>query len=69
MTDLSDDTASLICQVHCFDEHDAGDSLVEWPSLGMLLAARGRDQSDQIFMRYFDDEPNLHACYCVGSAI
>jgi long-chain acyl-CoA synthetase len=63
MTDPSGNTALLIRKAHCFNKHDAGETLVEWPSLGALLTARGRDQSDQIFMRYFDDELNHHAQY------
>jgi long-chain acyl-CoA synthetase len=63
MTDPADETALLIRQAHCFGEHDAGEILVGWPSLGALLAARGSDQSNQIFMRYFDDESNHHAQY------
>jgi long-chain acyl-CoA synthetase len=56
-------TVRLIRQAHCFDEHDAGAMLVDWPSLGALLVTRGRDQHDQIFMRYFDDESNQQAHY------
>lgn len=62
MTDI-ENTARLIRQAHRFDVHDADAMLVEWSSLGALLAARGRDQHDQIFMRYFDDELNLQAQY------
>lgn len=64
MTDIdTTNTVRLIRQAHCFGEHDADAMLVEWPSLGALLAARGRDQSSQIFMRYFDDESNQQAHY------
>jgi long-chain acyl-CoA synthetase len=56
----------LIRQAHCFDKHDADTMLVEWSSLGALLATRGRDQHDQIFMRYFDDESNQQAHYTYG---
>jgi long-chain acyl-CoA synthetase len=64
MTDIdATDTARLIRQAHCFDKHDADTMLVEWSSLGALLAARGRDQRDQIFMRYFDDESSQQAQY------
>jgi long-chain acyl-CoA synthetase len=62
MTDI-DNTARLIRQAHCFGAHDADAMLAEWPSLGALLATRGRDQHDQIFMRYFDDESNHQAQY------
>jgi long-chain acyl-CoA synthetase len=64
MTDIdTTNTVRLIRQAHCFDEHDADTMLVDWPSLGALLASRGRDQHDQIFMRYFDDESNQQAHY------
>lgn len=62
MTEI-EDTARLIRQAHNFGEHHADAMLVDWPSLGALLAARGRDQHDQIFMRYFDDESN-HQAQC-----
>jgi long-chain acyl-CoA synthetase len=63
MTDIdaNADTARLICLAHRFDKYDTDEMLVEWPSLGALLATRGRDQHDQIFMRYFDDESNQQA--------
>jgi long-chain acyl-CoA synthetase len=64
MTDIdAADTVRLIRQAHRFDKSDADEMLVEWPSLGALLATRGRDQGDQIFMRYFDDEFNHQTQY------
>ncbi len=64
MTDIdTTNTTRLIRQAHCFGEHDADGMFVGWPSLGSLIAARGRDQHDQIFMRYFDDESNQQAHY------
>jgi long-chain acyl-CoA synthetase len=63
MTEIdTTNTARLIRQAHCFGEHDADAMLVDWPSFGTLLATRGRDQHDQIFMRYFDDE-SAHYTY------
>jgi long-chain acyl-CoA synthetase len=67
MTDIdTTNTVRLIRQAHCFGEHDADAMLVDWSSLGSLLAARGRDQHDQIFMRYFDDESNRHVQFKYG---
>ena len=64
MTEIdTTNTVRLIRQAHCFGEHDADAMLVDWPSLGALVAARGRDQADQIFMRYFDDESSQQAQY------
>ncbi len=62
MTDI-ENTARFIRQAHCFREHDADAMLVDFSSLGALLATRGRDQHAQIFMRYFDDELNHQAQY------
>jgi long-chain acyl-CoA synthetase len=37
--------------------------LVDWPSLGALLAARARDQGDCVFIRFFDDDTGADAVW------
>jgi long-chain acyl-CoA synthetase len=57
------ETAANIRAAQRCDDADDSARAIGWPSLGALLAARGRDDGDRPFLRYFDDDADIHETY------